>query len=69
MDAKAELGADDPRTAKLLTRVGMGMCQGRICSPIVCELLGASPEDIVRGNYRPVIYPITLGELSQEGLL
>ena len=69
MDAQSELGADDPRTAKLLTRVGMGMCQGRICSPIVCELLGASPEDIVRGNYRPVIYPITLGELSQEGLL
>jgi NADPH-dependent 2,4-dienoyl-CoA reductase/sulfur reductase-like enzyme len=29
--AASGLGATDPRTAKLLTRAGMGWCQGRVC--------------------------------------
>ena len=32
-------GATDPNRAKLLTRCGMGPCQGRMCGPIVAAVL------------------------------
>lgn len=32
-EAVRELGAGDLRTVKLLTRAGMGWCQGRVCGP------------------------------------
>ena len=32
-EAVGELGAGDVRTVKLLTRAGMGWCQGRVCGP------------------------------------
>ncbi|MBR7831422.1 FAD-dependent oxidoreductase, partial [Actinospica sp. MGRD01-02] len=32
-ESVSDLGATDLRTVKLLTRAGMGWCQGRICSP------------------------------------
>ena len=34
-----ELGADDARTVKLLTRAGMGWCQGRMCGEAVARLV------------------------------
>lgn len=37
--AVAELGAGDIRTVKLLTRAGMGWCQGRMCEPAVAGLM------------------------------
>ena len=64
-----ELGADDARSAKLMTRCGMGMCQGRICSRNVADLLNSEDLDRIKGVYRPIIAPITLGELAQDGLL
>ncbi|MFI6937681.1 NAD(P)/FAD-dependent oxidoreductase [Streptomyces sp. NPDC050418] len=39
-EATTELGARDTRTVKLLTRAGMGWCQGRICSSAVACLAG-----------------------------
>ncbi|MGH6653607.1 MAG: FAD-dependent oxidoreductase [Actinocrinis sp.] len=38
-EAVRELGAGDLRTVKLLTRAGMGWCQGRVCGPAVAGLL------------------------------
>ena len=67
--AAEQLGAVDPRGAKLMTRCGMGMCQGRICSRIVADLLNGDENDRIRASYRPIITPITLGELAQEGLV
>ena len=69
LEAGQVLGASDARTMKLMTRCGMGMCQGRICSRNIFDLLQSSEEDRIRGSQRPIITPITLGELAQEGLL
>ncbi|MFI1828267.1 FAD-dependent oxidoreductase [Streptomyces sp. NPDC020412] len=58
-------GAADPRTVKLLTRAGMGWCQGRMCSPAVACLAaqgdGAAPLPTTR---RPLAYPVTLEDLA-----
>jgi NADPH-dependent 2,4-dienoyl-CoA reductase/sulfur reductase-like enzyme len=55
--AAIALGADDPRALKLLTRVGMGPCQGRLCGSAAAALLGCSP---VPYSYRPVAVPVPL---------
>ena len=68
-EAAAELGAVDPRGAKLMVRCGMGMCQGRICGRTISDLLDGDDNDRIHAGYRPIITPITLGELAQEGLL
>lgn len=46
------------RAAKLLTRCGMGPCQGRICGPAVEFLLGWSVESV-----RPPVYPVRVESL------
>ncbi|MCX6429978.1 MAG: FAD-dependent oxidoreductase [Actinobacteria bacterium] len=67
-----ELGVTNIRSAKLLTRVGMGACQGRICSRSAVEIIAAEQklkatveEHISAGN-RPIFSPITLGQLAQQ---
>lgn len=57
-----ELGAADQRTVKLLTRAGMGWCQGRICGPAVAALAG---QDVPAGG-RPLSCPVPLGVLAQD---
>lgn len=69
MSAHADLGATDVRTMKLMTRTGMGMCQGRVCARNICDLLASSDEERIKATGRPIISPITLGELAEEGLL
>jgi NAD(P)H-nitrite reductase large subunit len=61
--AVTELGAGDLRTVKLLTRAGMGWCQGRMCGPAVAGLAGC-PETAARG---PFARPVPLGVLAQAG--
>lgn len=51
------------------SRVGMGSCQGRICEPILIELLthwGGRPDDIGQFHLRPPITPMRLGVFEQE---
>ncbi|MFV0132650.1 NAD(P)/FAD-dependent oxidoreductase [Streptomyces sp. HMX87] len=57
-----DLGAGDVRTVKLLTRAGMGWCQGRVCGPAVAGLAGcdASPAR------RPFARPVPLGVLADQ---
>jgi len=48
----------DARQAKLLTRCGMGPCQGRICGSVNAAMLGWPA-----GTVRPPVQPITVDEL------
>ncbi|MFF7981817.1 FAD-dependent oxidoreductase [Streptomyces sp. NPDC007901] len=61
--AVTELGAGDVRTVKLLTRAGMGWCQGRMCGPAVAGLTGC-PET---AGTRPFARPVPLGVLARAG--
>ncbi|MDN3025351.1 FAD-dependent oxidoreductase [Streptomyces sp. S.PB5] len=60
-EAVAELGAGDLRTVKLLTRAGMGWCQGRVCGPAVAGLAGC---ELTPGR-RPFARPVPLGVLAR----
>ncbi|GHG85841.1 NAD(P)/FAD-dependent oxidoreductase [Streptomyces lanatus] len=61
--AVAELGAGDARTVKLLTRAGMGWCQGRVCGPGVAGLAGCE----LTPSRRPFARPVPLGVLAAAG--
>ncbi|HEV2784166.1 MAG TPA: FAD-dependent oxidoreductase [Actinophytocola sp.] len=69
-EAVAELGAVDARTVKLLSRTGMGWCQGRMCGFAVACLTArlrdrpVTEADLAAFAHRPFAAPITLGELA-----
>ncbi|MEU4190520.1 FAD-dependent oxidoreductase [Kribbella sp. NPDC026611] len=54
-------GVTDGRALRLTTRVGLGLCQGRVCSRNVCGLLGT--EDA--GTRRPIAVPVRLRDLAE----
>ncbi|MEU8692751.1 NAD(P)/FAD-dependent oxidoreductase [Streptomyces sp. NPDC048665] len=58
--AARTLGATDLRSAKLLTRAGMGWCQGRMCAPAVAGLTGCP----LTPGRRPFARPVPLGVLA-----
>ncbi|MEW2512654.1 FAD-dependent oxidoreductase [Streptomyces sp. NPDC046870] len=58
--AVESLGAGDLRTVKLLTRAGMGWCQGRMCAPAVAGLTGCP----LTAGRRPFARPVPLGVLA-----
>ncbi|MFD5433887.1 NAD(P)/FAD-dependent oxidoreductase [Kitasatospora sp. NPDC127067] len=60
-EAVEDLGAGDPRTVKLLTRAGMGWCQGRMCGPAVACLAGSGEPGPDR---RPLGCPVPLSQLA-----
>jgi D-hydroxyproline dehydrogenase subunit alpha len=70
--AVTDLGATDPRAAKLYARPGMGLCQGRVCGYAVAHLVAAScdraatADDLRALAARPVAQPITLGTLAHD---
>ncbi|MER7760598.1 NAD(P)/FAD-dependent oxidoreductase [Streptomyces sp. NPDC097619] len=59
-EAVTDLGATDARTVKLLTRAGMGWCQGRMCGQAVAALTGADPA----ADRRPFSCPVPLRHLA-----
>ncbi|MGW6731650.1 FAD/NAD(P)-dependent oxidoreductase [Streptomyces sp. NPDC055013] len=61
-EAVEELGAGDVRTVKLLTRAGMGWCQGRVCGPAVAGLAGCE----LTPSRRPFARPVPLGVLARQ---
>ncbi|MFF3378406.1 FAD-dependent oxidoreductase [Streptomyces sp. NPDC002680] len=61
-EAVEELGATDLRTVKLLTRAGMGWCQGRVCATGVAGVAGCS----VGVAKRPFARPVPLGVLAND---
>ncbi|MFJ5303645.1 FAD-dependent oxidoreductase [Streptomyces sp. NPDC088350] len=62
-EAVQGLGAGDVRTVKLLTRAGMGWCQGRMCGPAVAGLAGCE----LTPSPRPFARPVPLGVLARAG--
>ncbi|MGW7047649.1 FAD-dependent oxidoreductase [Streptomyces avermitilis] len=60
-EAVEELGAGDLRTVKLLTRAGMGWCQGRMCGPAVAGLAGCE----LAPSSGPFARPVPLGVLAR----
>jgi D-hydroxyproline dehydrogenase subunit alpha len=50
------------REAKLLTRCGMGPCQGRVCGAALEFLLGWRAESV-----RPPVLPVRVGSLAEAG--
>lgn len=69
VDKAIEEGAGDLQSVKLLTRLGMGPCQGRNCAPsmgmYLCEKLQKTPGQVGRINARPPVKPVTLGALAK----
>ena len=69
-DSVSELGAEDSRTSKLFTRAGMGLCQGRMCSRNVSEIVAGitrcavSDNERIAASNRPTAAPISLGQLA-----
>jgi NADPH-dependent 2,4-dienoyl-CoA reductase/sulfur reductase-like enzyme len=69
-EAVTELGAPDARTVKLLTRTGMGWCQGRICGEAVARLVAvragraALAADLRAFGERPLATPVRLDTLA-----
>ncbi|MFJ3669845.1 FAD-dependent oxidoreductase [Streptomyces sp. NPDC090106] len=61
-EAVRDLGAGDARTVKLLTRAGMGWCQGRMCGPAVAGLAGCA----LTPTRRPFARPVPLGVLARQ---
>ncbi|GAA2622229.1 NAD(P)/FAD-dependent oxidoreductase [Streptomyces spororaveus] len=61
-EAADDLGARDARTVKLLTRAGMGWCQGRMCGPAVAALAGQEPA----ADRRPLSCPVPLRHLAER---
>jgi thioredoxin reductase len=65
--AALDLGATDARSVKLITRAGMGWCQGRVCGPIVDGLCGFDDlASLVGAATRPVAAPVPLGALARQ---
>lgn len=50
---------------KKATRIGMGACQGRICGPVLYDIVSAftkiSPNDIPLLSVRPPVKPVSIG--------
>ncbi|MEV6329066.1 NAD(P)/FAD-dependent oxidoreductase [Streptomyces sp. NPDC051909] len=71
--ALTDLGARDARTVKLLTRAGMGWCQGRMCGPAVAALCARADADAGAAadpaaptpDRRPLACPVPLRDLAE----
>jgi len=61
---RQDLDAHDGRSAKMLTRAGMGYCQGRVCGYAVGCILGQDASATTGFAKRPVSSPLTLGALA-----
>jgi NADPH-dependent 2,4-dienoyl-CoA reductase/sulfur reductase-like enzyme len=61
-------GAQGPNQAKAFLRAGMGPCQGRMCGPLVSEIMATAlhrpVDDVGYQRVRPPLKPITVGELA-----
>lgn len=59
IDAARATGAQTVRTVKGLSRAGMGYCQGRICGPVLQQLLGPDSGDL-HSRHIGVAVPLSL---------
>lgn len=65
-----DLGGTDARAAKLISRAGMGWCQGRVCGYATARLTAEAAgrehraEDLCGLAQRPLAQPVRLGDLA-----
>lgn len=63
-------GAETLREIKMVTRAGMGLCQGRTCGKIISRILAEetrkSLDEIKPSGYRAPLRPITLDILANK---
>lgn len=64
-------GAIGPSQAKAFTRCGMGACQGRVCGPIVSQLIAAETDRPIGGvgtySVRFPLKPVTVFDMARCG--
>jgi NADPH-dependent 2,4-dienoyl-CoA reductase/sulfur reductase-like enzyme len=64
-------GAIGPSQAKAFTRCGMGACQGRVCGPIVSQLMSAETgrpiDEVGSYNVRYPLKPVTVLDMALSG--
>ena len=71
-EAVDELGAEDPRAAKLFARPGMGLCQGRVCGYATASVVTArrgcevTPADLAGTAARPIAQPVPMSVLAAD---
>jgi len=69
VEAGIAAGGIDLRTLKVITRLGMGPCQGRMCWPAAARLVaartGKSVEDAGPLSIRPPVRPVSLQSLCE----
>jgi thioredoxin reductase len=65
-------GVRELNEVKIVTRSGMGPCQGRMCGPALAEVIAAelniSPHTAGRLNIRPPLKPVPLSEVAEMEL-
>ncbi|MFK3980809.1 FAD-dependent oxidoreductase [Micromonospora sp. NPDC050397] len=69
-DDVAAYGIDDVRALKLVTRIGMGRCQGRMCGRAAACLLGqvsGRPQPLATFANRQLAMPVPLRTVAEEG--
>ena len=64
-------GGNDLTGVKSRTRVGMGMCQGRVCGASVATLVarrtGRGQGEVGAFTGRPIVKPVSMGALAEMG--
>ncbi len=69
---EAVADAVDLHAVRALTRVGMGICQGRACerqtAALVARASGISPTELDPPTARPPVRPVTLGAIAERRL-
>jgi hypothetical protein len=70
VEAGIAAGGTGLRTLKVMTRLGMGPCQGRMCWPAMARLLAAHTGQPVEAvgplSARPPVQPVSVGDLAME---
>jgi len=65
----AATGSVSLRSTKLTTRVGLGICQARICGRNVEDYLGQLGDRVPAGDassdHRPIVSPVRLGDIAR----
>jgi len=63
-----QMGCYNPNALKIMTRCTMGPCQGRICAPVIYDILQIlcqkNPEDMGLFSVRPPLKPVSIKSLG-----
>ena len=73
MEDGIQFGGTNISTLKVITRIGMGPCQGKMCWPTVSRMIakkeGKSVAEIGNLRVRPPISPINMSDLLNESFI